>query len=1083
MVLISNKPDYYHTESACKKSTRAKVRSNPRYSKFYQTHYTAGDSDQFESTKSRGISGWGAAGSSDVYLENNVWKDADLTEYIEWEKYKDVGANAADNTFKYMFNKFKKGIYVRITDNKLETFLPFSKKNFINEWSHLIKVDPKYVSLYNMSLSINKTLGKRWKPTVNSAPEKWYANNCLIRYESPISEGDTNTPQMRDMLMSLCKSRKIPDIEFFINRRDFPVIRKDSTEAYTEIFGHDVPLVSHNYSHMAPIMGMVTTESSADIPWPTGDDWDRVTPGKFFAPSCRVYQDPSVYKTPWNDRKPTAVWRGASTGCGVTVDTNQRLKLAQIGASQEKSNPPLLDAGITKWNLRVRKLAGEKYLKTIDVSDTGIKLVSSMTPQEQSTYKYLVHVDGHVAAFRLSREMSMGCCILMAKSPYSLWFRSLMKPMIHYIPLKGDLSDLLEKVKWCRENDSLCNKIANNARKFYYTYLTKESQMDYMQKILVDIKDLNGVYMYNVSTPLDVQLSSQRKYVHDQSQKYPTALKSSKVYTAPRQSRSYGTLKGYEYLMNYANMKSKDLPGVSEGVIFSSKTSRVEIRSFAGKKYVVKTTNDFRKTKENVHEVFLGLSEINELSRFTPNFAYIFGYHNECVCVENINGVTLDVWLKSPGYNFKDYLIIVLQLSLSLEIAQRKCGFVHWDLAPWNIVIQTLQRPINFGYIVGDRDYHSISTHVVPVIIDYGKSHIIHEGTHYGMINMYKTPTAHDVVGLLVTSLHTLVSDAKAREDASEIVALANFLSGTAYARNTFKVSGPDGLAEVRKFVSISHSYDELVYSDKGSLNTRTPIDLFNYIKETFRSLNLPTVIVNDPQKNFLRLDGGNPRQVFNYGLSNTVSGRLASFMNVFDTMMKCDLYKKGTHYLLAYYVVQSIETNAVSVRDSCIAYLTKIGMGKKIPSVIDSYNNVVVYLTNALSDISYKEPIISTKTDIVDKITDSIFLDPDEVVKRLRDNYKKTTDDMSGYRELIATVLAYKGSFEVSDKLATQIRDSFSNVIGLDSTDDMVNNANRVTLRSVSSAIYDKNVTYIESEGFKTPIVYKSLGKLTRKR
>ena len=89
----------------------------------------------------------------------------------------------------------------------------------------------------------------------------------------------------------------------------------------------------------------------------------------------------------------------------------------------------------------------------------------------------------------------MGCCILLADSKYRLWFRSLMKPMVEYVPIKADLSDLIEKIKWCRTNDKTCKKIAKNARKFYLQYLQKDGTLDYLQKIVIDLKKQSGVYL------------------------------------------------------------------------------------------------------------------------------------------------------------------------------------------------------------------------------------------------------------------------------------------------------------------------------------------------------------------------------------------------------------------------------------------------------------------------------------------------------------------------------------------------------------------------------------------------------------
>ena len=308
---------------------------------------------------------------------------------------------------------------------------------------------------------------------------------------------------MSDMLKQLCSNRTLPDIEFFVNRRDFPVIKRDDTEAYDHLFGDNQPLISHKYDQYSPILSMVTTKDYSDIPIPTGDDWSRIASkeSKYFTHSCNAFPQIEDFKIEWNNKKPTAVFRGASTGCGVTIDTNIRLKLAYISAN----TPPdkdglLLDAGISKWQLRPRKLKTEKYLQTINVPEMnkkGIKLASFLTPIQQSEYKYLVNVDGHVSAFRLSLEMSMGCCILLAESKYKLWFTDMIKPMIHYVPIKSDLSDLIDQIKWCRSHDSECKKIANNSRKFYLRYLQKDGVLDYLQKLIIDLKNQSGLYLYN----------------------------------------------------------------------------------------------------------------------------------------------------------------------------------------------------------------------------------------------------------------------------------------------------------------------------------------------------------------------------------------------------------------------------------------------------------------------------------------------------------------------------------------------------------------------------------------------------------
>ena len=101
-----------------------------------------------------------------------------------------------------------------------------------------------------------------------------------------------------------------------------------------------------------------------------------------------------------------------------------------------------------------------------------------------SQYKYILNIDGSVTAFRISAELAFGSVILKVDSDYKIWYLDLLKPYIHYIPIKKDLSDLKEKIEWCKENQDKCKQIGINARKFYLDYINKDKMMDYIQDTL-----------------------------------------------------------------------------------------------------------------------------------------------------------------------------------------------------------------------------------------------------------------------------------------------------------------------------------------------------------------------------------------------------------------------------------------------------------------------------------------------------------------------------------------------------------------------------------------------------------------------
>jgi len=955
-----------------------------------------------------------------------------------------------------MFNKFKKGVFVKIQNNKLKVFLPFSKKGFVNEWGNKIKIDPKYGNMYNFVKHINKMMGKNYRISVNKFTDNWYANNCLVRSEYPIAEGDTNTPNMSDMIKTLCEKRKIPDIEFFINRRDFPLMKKNGTEAYEHMFGDNHPLVSHEYDQYAPILSMVTTEEFADVPIPTGDDWSRIgnNNGKFFGKECKSYPKIDEFNIKWKNKKSTAVFRGASTGCGVTINTNVRLKLAYLSViTPPDSEGPLLDAGISKWQLRPRKLNGEKYLQTIDIptmNKLGIQLASFLSPLQQSGYKYIVHVDGHVSAFRLSLEMSMGCCILLADSKYTMWYSKMMKPMVEYVPVKADLSDLVEKIKWCKINDKICKKIAKNAKKFYLKYLQEEGALDYLQKIIIDLKNQSGLYLYNSKTPLQHQLELESNGINT---KYPPTHKVlANIGKIPRQSRSYGILKGMEWIINMVNHDSVFTKVAKKGdVIFTNTQNTVIVQKYdlAGFSLVIKATTDKIKQQENIHEAFIGTNVINEIVKYIPNFAYVFGKFDgptdNIVIMEHIYGQTFDKWLQSDKFNMQDYLFILIQLAMALEVAQRQGGFVHYDLTPWNIIIQETPIPISFDYMLSSTEVFRVNTQIIPIIIDYGKSHVIYNNQHHGYINMYKMSTIQDIISILLTSINIITQFNLSNKDSGNIVKLANFMSGTGYRRKPFNIS------DIQFFITRAKKYTEMISSDKHELENLTPLDFINYVKKTFKY----TFTYEKIDFPLFRINRGNPKQVFDYILASD-GDKLESFVNVFKRIIACE-FPKSLNLLFNYYAAQTLEENVNSVYTLMLKYLENIGeegeyarnMYKKALKKINKF-----YRKRLDKDTDKKIYYdLSHSFESLD-ISPEIFLLPDIIFNLLK-KHKNNIEDLSEYKNIIEHILLNQGMFKLSGDHRDYYLNNFKSLLSTNTVNMKTHTANINTLYKVSTSIY----------------------------
>lgn len=755
-------PDHYLTKELALKSKRNRKNTNSRYSFFRQVHFTAGDEQQFFKAKHH-------------KPEKQIMA---IKQPKLWSKYYNIQGDAVAHTFRYLFRKFKKGIYVKIQNGKLKTFLPFSNASFVNEWGDKIRYDP------GLFPYIQKHEGRKYDPKkICQDTWRWYSNNGLVRYEYPIRENDSGVPIIHDMLVEVCKL-DVPDMEFFINKRDFPLFKKDETEPYEKIWGENMKLKSHNYKTYSPTLSMTTTDNHADIPIPTWDDWCRVSKGMYFPSNCKdVYTN---FPTPFKDKKSVCVFRGASTGLGVTIETNPRLKAVSM------SKEGLLDAGITKWNLRPRK-SHNNFIETIRVDKLPFKLASYLTPKQQSQYKYILHIPGHVCAYRLSIELIMGSVVLMVPSKYKLWYTDWLEEWVHYVPVKRDLSDIYDKIEWCQQNEDKCLEIIARAKSFYDKYLTKEAMLTYFQNILIKLKKHMGNYTY-----IPYQ------------EKIPVVLP---IY--PR--------------VTYTKL------------IFNNKVGTKVYLSDDGKKVMKISYQDTSK------EVFKGLYGINQLLSYSPNFVRTYGGSKDQVILEYIDGIMLDKYLSSPGFRFDIFLQIIVQLALALHIAQQTIGLVHYDLFPWNIKIKILKKTRDIYYIFGDKIMR-IRTRHIPVILDYDKIHIIYQGKHYGGVRKLHMSSVQDIITVLITSLDKVLRQRV--KCFRQIITLINFIKNTTYARNTYFRC----ISQVKNFITTAKKYDNIIFSDKGVLEGKTPIDLIKYINYYFK----PTFMA--VSKTYLFLDEATPR-------------------------------------------------------------------------------------------------------------------------------------------------------------------------------------------------------------------------------
>lgn len=205
----------------------------------------------------------------------------------------------------------------------------------------------------------------------------------------------------------------------------------------------------------------------------------------------------TIEKPKWEERHSIAFWRGGSSG----IDRPESLRMK---VTKTLYGNPLTDIKITKWG----NWENEKDIPEEHFGDRcGL--------DKHFRYKYILIVDGNLIASNHQWVFGSGAVPIMITHPENKWwFKNLLKPMEHYVPISYDLSDLEEKIQWLVDNDDKAKQIAEHAVKFSEEVFNPEFQRKYIDRELARISSLGVIqsntnkmqtlYLTNSRTPSDI---------------------------------------------------------------------------------------------------------------------------------------------------------------------------------------------------------------------------------------------------------------------------------------------------------------------------------------------------------------------------------------------------------------------------------------------------------------------------------------------------------------------------------------------------------------------------------------------------
>ncbi|KAJ7190231.1 glycosyl transferase family 90-domain-containing protein [Mycena pura] len=301
----------------------------------------------------------------------------------------------------------------------------------------------------------------------------------------------------------------VPDTEFLINGRDEPRVVFNSREPKTR--KEATTLKDKSPFHVAPVptseffrhrsgcstlnnrngltvdaledVAFIRSSSTSDF---TTDLWpmlsmtkispcfsDILFPGQYYYDSswwAGKFDHPN--DVAWNDKKPQLYWRGSSNGGHIIHDNYHkfsRFRLIKIS----QSHPDLIDAKITAF------YDSHSIIEEYDIG-------GERSPREEVyQYKYLLDVDGNTFSGRYLGLLRSGSLIFKATA-FEEYFNDWLRPYQHYIPVKIDLSDLVEKVEWAIAHEDEARRIQETGMQFAQRVLTDAQNDCYFAAVLLE---------------------------------------------------------------------------------------------------------------------------------------------------------------------------------------------------------------------------------------------------------------------------------------------------------------------------------------------------------------------------------------------------------------------------------------------------------------------------------------------------------------------------------------------------------------------------------------------------------------------
>ena len=253
-------------------------------------------------------------------------------------------------------------------------------------------------------------------------------------------------------------------IFLLINALDEPLLRREQPDIPVDSSSPYIFRSTHQAEHIisADFLKEVTQWGSKSITncqtsnypvlsWSAIPGWhtDVIVPNKHPGSCHGFFFDPKISSVPFEKKSDTVLFRAFSVSCDPK-SPGPRHRLACLA----KKHNGEIKFGNTTVTLDIG--GGRGY------GPTGSQ--KFLSPTQQASCKYLLLLDGVVAAFR-STWLLQSNSLILATGAWKDVRTQLLKPWIHYIPFSLDLSNFEETLEFIVQNPTYAKWVTENAKR------------------------------------------------------------------------------------------------------------------------------------------------------------------------------------------------------------------------------------------------------------------------------------------------------------------------------------------------------------------------------------------------------------------------------------------------------------------------------------------------------------------------------------------------------------------------------------------------------------------------------------------